>query len=460
MPLISESIFRAYDMRGIYPTEINESIAYAAGQAVVKVLNAKTIVVGRDVRLSGPSLHEAVLKGILEAGANVIDVGIISTEMLYFAVGSLGCDGGLSITASHNPAEWNGMKFVGRGAVPLLKDDKLGEIYDFIRSGEKITSPEPGKIETIDLLPRYVEFLKPYMPTDLPNLTVVANTNFGANGPIVDAVCQDYSLNLIRLNFEQDGTFPKGKPDPFLPKNREELSKLIVVNKANFGVAWDADADRCFLFDNQGRLFHGTYVAALLIKHLLAGRSNENIVLERRIIRPILDAATEAKGNPIYSLVGHGFIKRTMRANNAIFAGESSGHFYYRDFFTCDNGMITFLIMTQLFGDAIKNGQTVSELLDEFLAKYPITQEELNFTVPDTKKILDAATQKYASDKQDFTDGLTVEYPTWRFNLRGSSNEPVVRINAEATTQTELDQRKAELMTFMTEHGAVLRNDS
>lgn len=458
---IDESIFRSYDMRGVYPTQVNEEVAYRAGQAFVTVMGARKIVIGRDVRSSGESLQKRAIEGALAAGADVIDVGIISTEMLYFAAGSLGCDGGFSLTASHNPPEWNGIKFIGKGAAPILKEDKLGDIYDFIRSGQTVNSEKPGTLEQHPLLDEYVTYLQRFIPKDLPKLRIVANANFGANGPIVDALMAHVpSIELIRLNWEQDGTFPKGTPDPFLPKNREEVATRIKAEHADLGLAWDADADRCFIFDAEGRLFHGYYIDALLADHFLSAEPGGSVVLERRLIWAVLDAIKAHHGTPVWSKVGHGFIKRAMREHNAIFAGESSGHFYYRDFFVCDNGLITILIMLKQFADAAKDGRTPGDILNDYMAKYPIVPEELNYTVTDAEGLTAAAAETYKDGQHDTGDGLSVEFDTWRFNLRSSQNEPVVRINLEARTQPELEKRQRELMDFMVDHGATLRNDS
>jgi phosphomannomutase len=328
-----QSIFRAYDMRGTYPDQMNEAVAYAAGQAFVQVMGAKKVAVGRDVRATGVSLQEALIKGITEAGADVIEIGVISTEMLYFAAGSLDCDGGLSVTASHNPAQWNGIKLIGKDALPITREEKLGEIYAFINAGTVITGERTGTVEHIDLLPRYAEYLQKFVPANLPQLKIAVNPNFGANGKVVDAATAHLPLEIARLNWNEDGTFPKGTPDPMLPKNRAEVEALIVSEKANFGVAFDADADRCFFYDEQGRWFHGYYVTAMLIDHFLKEEPGGTAIIERRLVWANYDAAKENGGTAVLSLTGHGYFKKSMRDTKAIFGGEMSGHFYYRDFF-------------------------------------------------------------------------------------------------------------------------------
>jgi len=459
MSIFDQSIFRAYDMRGTYPNQMNEQVAYAAGQAFVHIMGAKNVAVGRDVRGSGVSLQEAAIRGITDAGANAIDVGIISTEMLYFAAATLECDGGLTITASHNPPQWNGIKFIGAGAVALTKEEKLGEIYEHIQANHKISEFNKGTVSRHNLLPDYIQFLKRFTPATVPALKVVANVNFGANGKVVDAALAGLPLELIRLNWQEDGTFPKGTPDPLLPSNYKEITGRVVEEKAAFGAAWDADADRCFFYDEKGRFFHGYYITALLIKFFLNLEPGKNVVCERRLTWANIDAAKEGSGHVVWSRTGHGYIKHALRENSAIFGGETSGHYYFRDAFYCDNGMVTFLTVLGIFAKEIEAGRTVSGLLDYYLEKYPISLEELNYTTPDAAKIIQAASDKYNDAEQNHEDGLTIDYPEWRFNLRMSSNEPVLRLNFEARNKEELAKRGQELTTFVESFGAVLRND-
>ncbi|MBU6389226.1 phosphomannomutase/phosphoglucomutase [Patescibacteria group bacterium] len=459
MSIYDPSIFRAYDMRGVYPTQMNEKVAYAAGQGFVSVTGAKKVVVGRDVRSSGESMVESMIRGITEAGADVIEVGVISTEMLYFAAGRLECDGGLSITASHNPPQWNGIKCIGKGAIPLTKEGDLGKIYEFIQSNRKIEQFEKGHVEHIDLLPMYAQYLQKFVPENVLQLKLVANTNFGANGKVVDAATASLPLEIIRLNWQEDGTFPKGTPDPLLPKNRTEISQRIAAEQASFGAAWDADADRCFFYDEKGRFFHGYYITALLIKAFLEKEPGTPVISERRLVWANQDAAKAGGSELIFSRTGHGYIKKAMRDHQAIFAGEMSGHYYYRDFFFCDNGLITFLTVLNVFSREISAGRKVSDLLNYYLQKYPTMQNEANFISTEADRILEEASTRYADATQDKADGLSAAYPDWRFNLRKSDNEPLLRLNIEARTPDELDKRVAELKEFMTEQGATLRND-
>lgn len=458
--IFDQSIFRAYDMRGTYPNHMNENVGYAAGQAFVKVMGAKNVIVGRDVRSTGVSIQEAVMRGITDAGANAIDLGVISTEMLYFAAATLDCQGGISVTASHNPAQWNGMKFIGPQAVPLTKEEKLGEIYAEMQSGQKVSQFEKGILKHHNLLPEYVDFLSQFKPKDLPPLKLVANVNFGANGKVVDAAVDGLPLEMIRLNWTEDGSFPKGTPDPLLPSNRKEIAKMIQSEGAQFGVSWDADADRCFFYDEKGRFFHGYYITALLIDTILEKQGTHPVICERRLTWANLDAAKAHQSEVIFSRTGHGYIKKAMRDHNAIFGGESSGHYYYKDAHYCDNGMLTFLLILEKFGQEIAAGRTVSALLDSYLHKYPASQVELNYITPDAAKIIAAAAEKYGDATQNHDDGLTIDYPTWHFSLRMSSNEPVLRLNYEAKTPAELSQRELELTQFVESFGANLRDDN
>lgn len=454
------SLFRAYDMRGVYPDHMNEAVAYAAGHAFVTVMNARTVVIGRDVRSSGVSLQTAAIQGALDAGADVIDIGVISTEMLYFAAATLECDGGLSLTASHNPSQWNGIKFIGAQAVPLTKEGKLGQIYDAIQAGNQAKAEQIGSVRAEHILPAYTSFLKEqFAPKDLPQLTVVANVNFGANGKAVDAALATLPIELVRMNWEEDGSFPKGTPDPLLPSNRKEIMQRVVSEHAHFGAAWDADADRCFFYDEKGRFFHGAYITALLITALGKQEPGASVVCERRLTWANMAAAKETGSQISWSRTGHGYIKENMRKHNAVFGGESSGHYYFRDFFFCDSGLVTFLVILGLFAEEIAAGRTVSQLLDSYLERFPISQEEMNYITEDAAKIIAAAGEQYADAEQNHEDGLTVEYPTWRFSLRMSSNEPVLRLNFEARTQEELAQRQTELTHFIEGFGATLRDD-
>ncbi|WP_309717422.1 phosphomannomutase/phosphoglucomutase [Armatimonas sp.] len=452
------SLYRAYDIRGIYPSVINEEFAYICAQAFARVMNAKRVAVGRDVRLSGPTMQKAAMQGLVDLGVEVIDLGVISTEMLYFASGTLDIDGGFALTASHNPREWNGFKFVGKKGQPLVREGKLGEIYADADAATPQKVATPGTITETPLLAQYAEYLQQYVPADLPSLKVVGNVNFGANGKFVDAAIAKLPLEMIRLNWNEDGGFPKGTPDPLLPSNRIEVCERIVTESADFGVAWDADADRCFFYDEKGRAFAGYYINALLIEHFLKREPGAAVVIEPRQIWATEAVAQAGQGKAVTSRTGHGFIKATMRQANAIFGGENSGHFYYRDFWYCDNGIITFLTVMGLFAEQIKSGGTVSQLLDAYKKDYPAS-EEMNFITPDAKGIIAALQARHPSAELSQIDGVSLAEGDWRCNLRMSQNEPVLRLNVEARTPEALETREADLLAFILGNGATLRDD-
>ena len=452
------SLYRAYDIRGIYPSVINEEFAYICAQAFARVMNAKRVAVGRDVRLSGPTMQKAAMQGLVDLGVEVIDLGVISTEMLYFASGTLDIDGGFALTASHNPREWNGFKFVGKKGQPLVREGKLGEIYADADAATPQKVATPGTITEMPLLAQYAEYLQQYVPADLPSLKVVGNVNFGANGKFVDAAIAQLPLEMIRLNWNEDGGFPKGTPDPLLPSNRKEVCERIVTENADFGVAWDADADRCFFYDEKGRAFAGYYINALLIEHFLKREPGAAVVIEPRQIWATEAVALAGHGKAVTSRTGHGFIKATMRQANAIFGGENSGHFYYRDFWYCDNGIITFLTVMGLFAEQIKSGGTVSQLLDAYKKDYPAS-EEMNFITPDAKAIIAALQARHPSAELSQIDGVSLAEGDWRCNLRMSQNEPVLRLNVEARTPEALETREADLLAFILGNGATLRDD-
>ena len=452
------SLYRAYDIRGIYPSVINEEFAYICAQAFARVMQAKKVAVGRDVRTSGASMQKAAMQGLVDLGVEVLDLGVISTEMLYFASGILDIDGGFALTASHNPREWNGFKFVGKKGQPLVREGKLGEIYADADAATPQKVATPGTVTETPLLAQYAEYLQQYVPADLPALKLVGNVNFGANGKFVDAAIAKLPIELIRLNWNEDGNFPKGTPDPLLPSNRKEICERIVTESANFGVAWDADADRCFFYDEKGRAFAGYYINGLLIEHFLKREPGAAVVIEPRQIWATEAAALVGNGKAVTSRTGHGFIKATMRQANAIFGGENSGHFYYRDFWYCDNGIITFLTVMGIFAQQIKSGGTVSQLLDDYMSRYPAS-EELNFITSDAKGIIAGLQARYPNAELSQIDGVSLAEGNWRCNLRMSQNEPVLRLNVEARTPEALAEHEADLLAYILGCGATLRDD-
>ena len=347
-----------------------------------------------------------------------------------------------------------------QSGLPLTREDKLGEIYEQIKKEEKFTSETPGTLETIDLCDAYAEYLGKFVPQSLPKLKIVGNVNFGANGRFVDAALAKHlpDVEMVRLNWNPDGTFPKGTPDPLLPSNRIEIEARIQSEKADFGVAWDADADRCFFYDEKGRAIPGYYINAMLITHFLSVEPGASFVIEPRQIWATEAAAEQGGGKTVVSRTGHGFIKAVMRSSGAIFGGENSGHFYYRDFWKCDNGIITFLTVLGIFGKKIAEGGKVSEILDAYRVAFPAS-EEINFITDRAKEIIDGLQTRHPEATVTTIDGVSLETPTWRCNLRMSQNEPVLRLNVEAKTPTGLTEREADLVGYIESFGAKIRDD-
>ncbi len=441
---MEEKIFKAYDVRGVYPSEINEEAVYAIAKAYAAFVKPKTVAVGRDVRLSSPSLQQAVIKGLLEAGVDVVNIGQGPTELIYFAVGAHKLDGGIQVSASHNPAEFNGLKMVRGGVEAISSDNGLNEIKQLALAGEFPEADQPGTVTKKNLIDEYLQFLeRKFSVSGPPKLKVVANNNFGLSGVLAKQLLGD-KIELIGLNDTPDGSFPKGRPDPLIPENRAETSELIIKEKADLGAAWDADGDRFYLADENGVFVEGCHLTAFLAEHLLKHFPNEKIIYDPRNIWATEETVTRAAGQPILNKAGHTFIKNRMKQENALFAGEMSGHFYFRDFFYADNGLIPFLLVLQ----KIKiSGQKVSELFASLRENYHVSGE-INFKVSDVQTKMDEAQQKYHG-KVDTTDGISVNMGEWRFNLRPSNTEPLLRLNVEGRFQELVEQKTAELRELL-----------
>lgn len=407
------------------------------GRAYAAVYNPKQVVVGQDVRASGEELKAELIEGLISSGVDVIDIGVITTDQLYFAVGKYGFDGGISVTASHNPAEYNGFKFAQRGGAPIASE-KLEAIRDKAITAKFSTSNHRGQISTKFMLDDYVEHVLSFVDTTaIKPLKTVANANFGAVGRAVDKIAQHLDLSLDRLNWQEDGSFPKGPPNPLLPDNRQETSEQIKKTSSDLGVAWDADADRVFFFDGQGDFIPSCYIIALLAKEFIDRYPKAKIVHDTTLCRVIDETVIEAGGQPVQNRVGHTFIKARMRQEDAPFAAESSGHYYFRDNFSADNGIVPFLMILEMMS---KYGKSLEDLVAPFKKKNFVS-DELNFEVSSTAAAIKLLEDKMAlSGKVDKTDGLSVSGASWRFNVRPSNTEPLLRLNAEAKSQGELDQ--------------------
>lgn len=448
MTLKSE-IFHAYDVRGIYPDEINEEAAYKIAQAYLKVFQPKgAIVLGKDVRLSSPSLWIKAAKGITNAGYDVIDIGTISTDMLYFAVAKYDYGGGITISASHNPKEYNGMKFVREKAIAISADTGIMDIRDQALKNEEIIEPEKGEIIEKDILADYVKHCLSFIdPSVIKPIKIVADANFGMAGVVLKKMMAGLPVEIIELNFEPDGSFPKGRPDPMIPARREEVEELVRKEKADLGVAWDGDADRFFVFDENGKFINGYYLVAILAKYYLTKNKGAKIIGDVRLQWAIRDLAQELGGQYLVNKPGHSFIKDRMRKEDVIFAGENSGHFYFKDNFYADNGMIPFLIILEILS---RSGKPMSEIADEYRQKYFISGE-INKEVKDKDKdkVLKLVEKQYKDGKIEKIDGVSVEFADWRFNLRKSNTEPVIRLNIEAKTQELVDKKVKELLELI-----------
>lgn len=444
---ISNKGFGAYDIRGIYPEEVNEELAYRIGRTFPSLFDAKKVAVGHDIRLSGPSVRDALEKGLTEAGCDVVDIGQCGTEMIYFTTAHLKLDGGIMITASHNPKEYNGMKFVRKEARPISSDTGLKELEKAVMEGDfKPAGGAAGKVEKIDITEEYVQHILSYV--DLKKLKpfkVVVNTGNGAAGPIINELEKHLPFELIKVNNIPDGNFPNGVPNPILQENREATAKVVRENGADIGVAWDGDFDRCFLFDEKGGFIEGYYMVGFLAQAFLQKNKGANIIYDPRLVWNTIELAKENGGEAVMCKSGHAFIKDKMRSVNAIYGGEMSAHHYFRDFSYCDSGMIPWLLVLELLSQA--DGRSLSELMKERMARYPISGE-INSKVQDAKAVLDRIEAEYGpKGKVTKVDGLSVEFDNWRFNLRMSNTEPVIRLNVETRQDQKLcDEKTKELL--------------
>ncbi|MDD5341680.1 MAG: phosphomannomutase/phosphoglucomutase [Patescibacteria group bacterium] len=444
---INSEIFHAYDVRGIYPKEINEEEVYQIAQAYIKVFNpGRAIVLGKDVRLSSPSLWKAAAKGINDAGCDVVDIDTISTDMLYFAVAHYDYGGGLTISASHNPKEYNGIKFVRENSVAVSADTGLLDIKNQAMKNEQIIEPEKGEIIKKEILDDYVKHCLSFIDVKiLKPMKIVANGNFGMAGVALKKILQGLPIEIIPLNFEPDGNFPKGKPDPMMPENRKETETLVKKEKADLGVAWDGDADRCFIFDENGEYVDGYFLTAILAEYFLKKHPGEKIISDPRLTWAVRDTVLKNKGIYLVNKTGHAFIKDRMRKENVMFAGEITGHFYFRDNFFCDNGMIPLLLILEILN---KEGVKMSELAKPYREKYFISGE-ISQKVKDPDKVIKTVEKEYKNGKLEYIDGFSVEYPDWRFNLRKSNTEPLIRLNVEAKSQDLVDEKVKEIIKLI-----------
>jgi phosphomannomutase len=447
--------FKAYDLRGRIPVELNDDVAYRVGRGYAQFLSPKRVAVGRDVRLSSEGLADALCRGLTDSGVDVYDIGVCGTEGVYFATFDGGYDGGIMVTASHNPPDYNGMKFVREESRPISGDNGLREIRRFAERGEFPEAPKRGARHRIDTLQAYIAHLLSYVDTGkLEALKIVVNAGNGGAGLMVDQLEPHLPFEFVKVHHQPDGRFPNGIPNPMIEQNRASTIEAIRAHGADLGVAWDGDFDRCFFFDEHGTFVEGYYIVGLLASALLRTESGGRVVHDPRLTWNTLEIVAALGGEPVQSKSGHAFIKQRMREVDGVYGGEMSAHHYFRRFAYCDSGMIPWLLVAQIL---CESGQPLSKLVGERIALFPISGE-LNYRVPDSRAALAAIESRYAPDalKVDRTDGLSLEYADWRFNLRTSNTEPLIRLNVEARGSLELMRAKTdELLGVLKSHGAV-----
>ncbi len=447
--------FKAYDLRGRIPDELNEDIAYAVGRGYAQFLKPQRVVVGRDIRLSSAALTDALCRGLNDSGVDVYDIGICGTEGVYFATFHGQFDGGIMVTASHNPADYNGMKFVREQSKPISGDTGLKAIRAFAETQDFPKAARVGARIPTDIDADYVQHLLSYVQRDkLKPLKIVVNAGNGGAGLVVDKLEPHLPFDFVKIHHEPDGTFPNGIPNPMLVENRAPTIAAIRASKADFGIAWDGDFDRCFFFDETGAFLEGYYIVGLLASVLLRAEPGARVVHDPRLTWNTLDIVAQGGGTAVLSKSGHAFIKQVMREVDGVYGGEMSAHHYFRNFAYCDSGMIPWLLVAQIVSEA---GKPLSELVALRMRAFPVSGE-LNYRVPDAKAAIAAVEAQYAPQalRIDRTDGLSFEYAQWRFNLRSSNTEPLIRLNVEARDSQSLMQTKtAEVLALLGQLGAV-----
>jgi phosphomannomutase len=447
--------FKAYDLRGRIPTELNDDVAYRVGRGYAQFLSPRRVVVGRDIRLSSAGLADALCRGLTDSGVDVYDIGVCGTEGVYFATFDGGYDGGIMITASHNPPDYNGMKFVREQSKPISGDNGLREIRGFAERSQFPESPRRGMRRGIDTMQAYVAHLLSYVDAKkLERLKIVVNAGNGGAGLIVDQLEPHLPFEFIKVHHQPDGRFPNGVPNPMLEENRAPTIEAIRAHGADLGLAWDGDFDRCFFFDERACFVEGYYIVGLLASVLLRGAPGGNVVHDPRLTWNTIEIVEASGGHAVLSKSGHAFIKQRMREVDGVYGGEMSAHHYFRRFAYCDSGMIPWLLVAQIL---CESGQPLSKLVGERIRRFPVSGE-LNYRVPDCGATLQAIEARYAPQalKVDRTDGLSYEFADWRFNLRTSNTEPLIRLNVEARgSEKTMRARTDELLAVLKSHGAV-----
>lgn len=446
---INPAIFKSYDVRGIYPQDFNEDCSRKITLAYIEIFKPKKVVLGRDVRESGESLFKSSLSAFLDMGVDVLDIGVVSTDMFYFAVGSLPVDGGITISASHNPREYNGMNFCKKNAEPISSQTGLYQMRDLIQKNFAPVFPQKkGTVKKKDVINDFIKQAVSFI--DLKKLKpqkIAANANFGVDVLILKKAVKMFNLPLeiVPLNDEPDGTFPKGPPNPLLPENRKEFLNLLIKTKADFGVSWDADGDRCFFADEKGNFIEGYFTTALLAKEMLKKYKGAKILIDPRLVWAAKEEIKKSGGTTIVSKPGMTIIADRMKKEKAVFAGEMSSHFYFKENYYRDNGIIPLFLIWEMLS---KYNTTLSRLVFPYMSKY-FTPGEINFETDRKDEIIAAFEEKFKDGKIEHIDGLSVEYPKWRLNLRKSNTEPLLRLNLEARSKELMEQKKDELVSLI-----------
>ena len=450
--------FKAYDIRGKLGSELNEDIAYKVGRAYGQIYQPHTIAVGADIRLSSEGLKQATIRGLNDAGVNVLDLGMTGTEEVYFAAFHLDVQGGIEITASHNPMDYNGMKLVRENARPIGADSGLKEIQALAESEQFLAVELKGHTHKYDIVPEFIDHLMTYIdPSQIKPLKLVVNAGNGAAGHVIDAIEEKFrQLNIpitfIKIHHQADGHFPNGIPNPILIENRDSTSQAVLAHQADLGIAWDGDFDRCFLFDEKGHFIEGYYIVGLLAQAFLLKQSGEKIVHDPRLVWNTLDIIKKYQGIAVQSKSGHSFIKDQMREHNAAYGGEMSAHHYFRDFAYCDSGMIPWLLVVSLLSET---SQSLSSLVEDMISHFPCSGE-INFKVTDTAYTIQKIFDHYADQNPsiDQTDGISLDFGTWRFNVRASNTEPLLRLNIES----RLDHNPQPMQHYVDELTALIQS--
>ena len=446
--MLDPKVFKAYDVRGLHPQELDEEGAYAIGRAYVEQFDPTRIAVGRDTRVSSPTMAAATIEGAADAGANVLDLGLVGTEMVYYAVGELDLDGGICVTASHNPKEYTGMKIVRRGALPVGGESGLFDVRDralaLVAQSHK-GSDGRGAVVQKDVWPGFVDKVLSFIDVKaLEPLRVVIDAANGMAGAMLPPVLERLPIDAVRCYFDPDGTFPNHEPNPLLPENREFIVAKTREEGADLGVAYDGDADRCFFVDDTGEFVPGDFVTALLAELILEGSPGQKVLYDVRASRAVPETIERAGGVALINRVGHAYIKHRMREEDAVFAGEVSAHYYFRDFSQADSGVVPFLLMLELIS---KRGRKLSELLEPYRSRYFITGE-INTPVADVPAKLAELRKRYAARGGRIThlDGISVDFDDWHFNVRPSNTEPLLRLNLEALSEPLMEEKRDEVL--------------